>query len=84
MGYNLKKMIYDVGGGIADGKKLKAVVPGGSSTFLLTAEEAEAIKHGLRLFLQSAARFSAQAALSYSTTDLHGEIRPEGDEVLSA
>ncbi len=31
MGYNLKKMIYDVAGGIQGGKKLKAVVPGGSS-----------------------------------------------------
>src|SRR3954469_13775661 len=41
MGYNLKKMIYDVGGGIPNGRKLKAVVPGGSSTFVLTAEEAE-------------------------------------------
>jgi NADH-quinone oxidoreductase subunit F len=39
MGYNLKKMIYEVGGGIADGKKLKAVVPGGSSTPVLTPEE---------------------------------------------
>src|SRR6202047_3200842 len=41
MGYNLRKMIYDVGGGIPNGRKLKAVVPGGSSTFILTAEEAE-------------------------------------------
>jgi NADH-quinone oxidoreductase subunit F len=39
MGYNLKKMIYDVGGGIPGGKKLKAVVPGGSSTPILTADE---------------------------------------------
>ena len=39
MGYNLKKMIYDVGGGIANGRKLKAVVPGGSSTPCLTADE---------------------------------------------
>jgi NADH-quinone oxidoreductase subunit F len=39
MGYNLKKMIYDVGGGIRGGKKLKAVVPGGSSTPILTADE---------------------------------------------
>src|SRR6204780_1968823 len=31
MGYNLKKMIYEVGGGINDGRSLKAVVPGGSS-----------------------------------------------------
>jgi NADH-quinone oxidoreductase subunit F len=41
LGYPLKKMIYDVGGGIPNGRKLKAVVPGGSSTFLLNAEEAE-------------------------------------------
>jgi NADH-quinone oxidoreductase subunit F len=39
MGYNLKKMIYEVGGGIPGGKKLKAVVPGGSSTPILTADE---------------------------------------------
>jgi len=39
MGYNLKKMIYDVGGGIPGGKKLKAVVPGGSSTPILTPDE---------------------------------------------
>src|SRR5271154_3650155 len=39
MGYNLKKMIYDVGGGIPGGKKLKAVVPGGSSTQVLKPDE---------------------------------------------
>ena len=39
MGYNLKKMIYDVGGGIPNGRKLKAVVPGGSSCPLLAAQE---------------------------------------------
>jgi NADH-quinone oxidoreductase subunit F len=39
MGYNLKKMIYDVGGGIPNGRQLKAVVPGGSSTPVLLPEE---------------------------------------------
>jgi len=39
LGYNLKKMIYDVGGGIPNGHKLKAVTPGGSSTPVLTADE---------------------------------------------
>ncbi len=39
MGYNLKKMIYEVGGGIPNGTKLKAVVPGGSSHPVLTADE---------------------------------------------
>ncbi|MEI9979437.1 MAG: NADH-ubiquinone oxidoreductase-F iron-sulfur binding region domain-containing protein [Edaphobacter sp.] len=37
--YNLKKAIYDVAGGIRDGKKLKAVVPGGASCPVLTADE---------------------------------------------
>src|SRR6204780_164828 len=41
MGYNLKKMIYEVGGGINDGRSLKAVVPGGSSCPALTGDENE-------------------------------------------
>ncbi|HXZ79037.1 MAG TPA: NADH-quinone oxidoreductase subunit NuoF [Terriglobales bacterium] len=41
LGYNLMKMIYDVGGGIPNGAKLKAVMPGGSSTPVLSAEECD-------------------------------------------
>jgi len=40
MGYPLKDLIYEIGGGILDGKKLKAVIPGGSSFPVFTAEEA--------------------------------------------
>ena len=39
MGYNLKKMIEEVGGGVWKGRKLKAVVPGGSSTPVLLPDE---------------------------------------------
>src|SRR5512143_2092801 len=39
MGYNLKKMIYEVAGGIWKGRNLKAVVPGGSSVPVLLANE---------------------------------------------
>ena len=39
MGYSMRKAIYDVAGGIKGGKKLKAVVPGGSSCPVLTADE---------------------------------------------
>src|SRR6201999_1873464 len=39
MGYSLRKAIYDVGGGIPNGKKLKAVVPGGASCPVLRADE---------------------------------------------
>ena len=39
LGMNMKKFIYEVAGGVPDGKKLKAVIPGGSSCPLLTADE---------------------------------------------
>jgi len=39
LGYPLRKMIYEVGGGISGGRALKAVVPGGSSTPMLKADE---------------------------------------------
>jgi NADH-quinone oxidoreductase subunit F len=39
MGYNLKKMIYEVGGGIPNGRSLKAVIPGGSSCPALLPSE---------------------------------------------
>ena len=41
LGYNLKKMIENVGGGIWKGHKLKAVVPGGSSVPILNADECD-------------------------------------------
>lgn len=41
MGYNLLRMINDVGGGVRGGKKLKAVVPGGSSCPILKADECD-------------------------------------------
>jgi NADH-quinone oxidoreductase subunit F len=40
MGFPLKDLIYDVGGGILDGKALKGVIPGGSSFPIFTADEA--------------------------------------------
>ena len=41
MGYNLLKMIEDVGGGMRGGRKLKAVIPGGSSCPVLRADECD-------------------------------------------
>src|ERR1700678_3498218 len=43
MGYNLKKAIYEVGGGIKGGRTLKAVVPGGSSCPVLLPSEIETL-----------------------------------------
>ncbi|RQW00265.1 NADH oxidoreductase (quinone) subunit F [bacterium] len=41
MGTKMKELIYEYGGGIRNGNKLKAVIPGGSSSHILTAEECE-------------------------------------------
>ncbi len=41
LGYPMLKAIYEVAGGIPGGKKLKAVVPGGSSCPLLKADECD-------------------------------------------
>jgi NADH-quinone oxidoreductase subunit F len=42
-GYPLRDLINELGGGIADGRALKAVIPGGSSTVILTADEANKV-----------------------------------------
>ena len=42
-GYPLRDLINVQGGGIADGRALKAVIPGGSSTVILTADEANRV-----------------------------------------
>ena len=38
-GMTLRELIYDLGGGIPGGQRLKAVIPGGSSTVILKADE---------------------------------------------
>jgi NADH-quinone oxidoreductase subunit F len=42
MGFPMKDLIYDLAGGIRPGRKLRAVIPGGSSVPIMTAGEAEA------------------------------------------
>ena len=39
LGMNMKKFIYEMAGGIPGGKKLKAVIPGGSSCPIMSADE---------------------------------------------
>jgi NADH-quinone oxidoreductase subunit F len=41
MGFNLLRMIEEVGGGMRNGKKLKAVIPGGSSCPVMKADECD-------------------------------------------
>ena len=42
-GVSMKEFIEKVGGGVKDGKKLKAIIPGGSSTHVLRADEIDDI-----------------------------------------
>jgi NADH-quinone oxidoreductase subunit F len=42
-GYPLHRLIHEDGGGVAGGRALKAVIPGGSSTPILTAAESETV-----------------------------------------
>jgi NADH-quinone oxidoreductase subunit F len=39
LGTSLRELVYDTGGGIPDGRELKAIIPGGSSVPVLTADE---------------------------------------------
>ena len=39
MGITMRQLIYDIAGGIPDGRQLKAVIPGGTSFPLLTPDE---------------------------------------------
>ena len=41
LGTSLRELIYDIGGGIPGGHKLKAIIPGGSSTPVLTADQVD-------------------------------------------
>jgi NADH-quinone oxidoreductase subunit F len=39
LGTTLREFVYDIGGGIPDGRELKAIIPGGSSVPVLTADQ---------------------------------------------
>ena len=39
LGTTIRELVYDVAGGVADGRELKAVIPGGSSVPILTPDQ---------------------------------------------
>jgi NADH-quinone oxidoreductase subunit F len=41
LGTTLRELVYDLGGGIAGGRELKAIIPGGSSVPVLTADQVD-------------------------------------------
>ena len=83
MGYNLKKMIYEVGGGIPNGRKLKAVVPGGSSVPGTDCRR-DRCCHGFRFGGESGIDAGLRRRGRARRHDLHREIRPAHHQVLPA
>jgi NADH-quinone oxidoreductase subunit F len=41
LGTPLREFVYDIGGGIPEGRELKAIIPGGSSVPVMTADEVD-------------------------------------------
>jgi NADH-quinone oxidoreductase subunit F len=41
LGTTLRELVYDIGGGLPEGRELKAIIPGGSSVPVLSADEVD-------------------------------------------
>ena len=83
MGFNLLRMIEEVGGGVRGGKKLKAVIPGGSSCPVLKAEECD-IADGFRLAGQGQEHAGLGRRGGHGRGHLHGEGGAAHHAVLRA
>ena len=84
MGYNLKKMIYEVGGGIRGGSKLKAVVPGGSSTPVLLPEEIENLGMDFDQVGKAGSMLGSGGVVVHRRPDVHCRVCAADDQLLSA
>lgn len=70
LGISLREIIYTHAGGIAGGKKLKAVVPGGLSAAILTAEEIDVGMDFDQLKAKQTMAGSAGVIVMDETTDM--------------
>ncbi len=66
----LRQIIYDLGGGILNDKKLKAVIPGGSSAPILTADEIDVVYDVEPLMKVGTMMGSAAIMVIHEDTDL--------------
>ena len=83
LGTSMRELIYTHGGGIAGGRELKAIIPGGSSVPVLTARPD---RHAARLRLDRRDRdvLRRRRADRDRRPLLHGAARAALDEVLHA
>ncbi len=63
LGTPLKDIIYELCGGLKPGRKLKAVIPGGSSAPVLTAEEAEKVNMDYESLAQAGSMLGSGAVI---------------------
>ncbi len=63
LGIPLRDVIYKVCGGLKPGRKLKAVIPGGSSAPVLTAEEAEKVNMDYESLAQAGSMLGSGAII---------------------
>ena len=83
LGYNLKKMIYEVAGGIPGGRKLKGVVPGGSSVPILLPEEID-IPADYDGLAKAGSMLGSGAVIVLDDSHVHRALRVAGRQVLPA
>jgi len=63
LGYPLMKLINEVAGGVINGLKLKAVIPGGSSTPILKAEECQGVNLDYESLAQAGSMLGSGAVI---------------------
>ena len=76
LGFPMKDLIYDVCGGLRPGRKLKAVVPGGSSVPFLTAEECESCTLDYEGVVEAGSMLGcASVMVMYDSTNIVKQVR---------
>lgn len=76
LGFPLKDLIYDVCGGLAEGRTLKGVIPGGSSVPILTKEEAESCEMSYEGVEKAGSQLGCAAVIVMDdTTDMVKQVR---------
>ena len=83
LGYNLRKAIYEVGGGIANGRTLKCVVPGGSSVPCLRPEEID-VSLDFDSMMKAGTFLGSGGIVCHQRPDLHRQVCPAHHSVLPA
>ena len=81
MGTSLRTIIYDIAGGIKDDKKLKAVIPGGSSVPVLTAEEID-VKMDFDSVAAIGSLLGSGGVIVMDEEHVYGKSAPANFEVL--